>query len=254
MKQLFTLISFIAFWLAIPLISIAQESPEETKRPFRAFLISPVFAVDFPFADLSERFGTNLSFGMQVDYILNGYFFGFETDFLFGSKVKTDVLAQLRTPEGLIIGDDLEFAVVNLQEVGLYTGAHIGRVFPILKQNNRSGIKFSLGAGFLQHRIKLVDQGNTVVQLAGDYRKGYDRLTNGFALRQFIGYQHFGDNRLINFFAGIEFTQGFTKNKRAVNFDTMMAETEPRIDGIFAIKIGWTLPVFVGDSDDYFYY
>ena len=226
---------------------------EESKNPFRAFLLNVNYGFHTPGGDLKDRFGVHSTFGGGVEYIHKGYFVGFEGDFLFGGNVKTDVLASLRTPEGFIIGDDLEPATVRLSERGFYLGSNIGRVFPILPNNPRSGIRLSLGAGFLNHKIQIDDDAGNAVQISGEYKKGYDRLTNGFALRQFIGFHHFSRNKLINFYAGFEVTEGFTKNKRVFNFDTMESETESRTDMYFGIKIGWSLPIFIGDSDEYYY-
>ena len=57
--------------------------------------------------------------------------------------------------------------------------------------------------------------------MSKEYKKGYDRLTNGPAITEGISYLHCGSKRLINFSLGLECTQGFTQNRRDYNFDQM---------------------------------
>jgi hypothetical protein len=109
--------------------------------------------------------------------------------------------------------------------------------------------------GLFQHKIRIQDDPQVVVSsLAGDYKKGYDRLTNGLAITEFIGYQHFAKNRLINFYAGIELTQGFTQNRRDYNFDTFERDDAKRFDGLVGFKLGWVLPFYLSDNPDEIFY
>lgn len=84
------------------------------------------------------------------------------------------------------------------------------------------------GVGILQHKIRIEHQDNKIPQLEGDYLKGYDRLSNGLMVHQFVGYFHMSNNRLINFFVGAEAWQGFTKNRRDLNFDTKMHDDKTK--------------------------
>jgi hypothetical protein len=112
----------------------------------------------------------------------------------------------------------------------------------------------TIGAGLLQHKIRIEVQDNNVPQLDGDYRKGYDRLTNGLALTEFVGYLHCGNNRLINFFAGIELTQAFTKSRRDWDFSTMRKDDSNRMDLLFGIKVGWFFPMYKHAATAYYIY
>src|SRR5690606_10623621 len=125
-------------------------------------------------------------------------------------KVKEDVLAGIRGPDGLLISNDRSVADIQLRERGFYVGGHLGKLFRLSDFNPKTGIRLTVGAGVLQHQIRLQEEVNVSVSaISGDYKKGYDRLSNGLALNQFIGYQHFSLNRRINFYAGFEFTQAF---------------------------------------------
>jgi hypothetical protein len=54
----------------------------------------------------------------------------------------------------------------------------------------------------------------------------------------------------LNFLAGFEFYQGFTQGRRSFNFDTRSRESEKRLDLLFGVRLGWTLPFYVGENAD----
>lgn len=110
------------------------------------------------------------------------------------------------------------------------------------------------GAGLLQHKIRIETIGNTVPQLDKEYKKGYDRLSNGLSLHEMIGYYHFGNKHLINFYAGFEFIQAFTENRRSYNFDEMKKDETKRVDLLFGIRAGWMLPVYRRAPQKFYFY
>lgn len=210
-----------------------------------------------PGGHLQDRFGNSLSVGGGVDFISGkgNWILGAEFNYLFGTLVKQDVLASLRTPQGAIIGNDRDYADIQLRERGFYTGLLVGKVFLIPSRENRSGIRFTVGAGLLQHKIRIQDDPvRQVPQLLGEYRKGYDRLTNGLAFSEYIGYQILSNDGKINFTAGFEFTQGFTQNRRTVNFDTMLPDTTERLDLLYTFRVTWVLPFYFGKGTEEIFY
>ncbi|MBK6932322.1 MAG: hypothetical protein IPH12_16270 [Saprospirales bacterium] len=176
---------------------------------------------------------------------------GLEGHYIFGGKVKDDPLAILRTPEGDIIGNNQLVADIALRERGYYFGGMIGKLFTFSEK--RSGIRLSLGAGWLQHRIRIQDNTNSVVQVSGEYAKGYDRLTGGLALNQFIGWQHLGAMRRSNWYIGLEFNQGFTKSLRSWDYSEMRRLDGKRTDLRFGIRVGWTLPLYLSGAEKIYY-
>ena len=72
----------------------------------------------------------------------------------------------------------------------------------------------------MRHKIRIETQENVVPQLEGDYLTVYDRLTGGPAAMLFLGNQHIGNKRLVNFTYGFEMILGFTEPLRSFNFDT----------------------------------
>jgi len=222
-----------------------------------AILVSVNYAVQWPGADLRSRFGFNFNVGGMLEYITyeSNWIFGLQGGYLFGNTVKEDVLLPLLTFDGGIIGNDRRFADIQLRQRGFFVGGHVGKLVNIGAANPRSGLRLSLGAGLLQHFIRIQDDPNrSVFQLSPEYKKGYDRLANGFALQQFIGYQVLSRNKLINFYIGGEFTQGFTRNRRSFDFNERRDINSQRIDLLYGIRVGWILPFYFGRGSDEIYY
>lgn len=221
----------------------------------KAILFNFSYAPQLPLGELSERFGVSFSAGLSADYLTeNNWLFGAQGQFIFGNRVQEDVLAGLRTEAGDIIGNDRSPADIQLRQRGNYYGLRVGRLIGLFKENPRSGLRIDLGAGLLQHRIRFQkDPFRSVPQLEGEYSKGYDRLTNGLALYQFIGYQVIGKRNSVNLIAGFEFIEGFTKNRRAFNFDTRTVDTDQRLDILAGFRIGFSLPMYLGNAEDVFY-
>lgn len=205
--------------------------------------------------DYADRFGPSNAIGLGLDYMTDkNWIYGIDWSLHFGTKVYEDVLSGIRDKNGEVLGNDIYFGNVVYKERGMTSTLYIGKLIPLFKSNNRSGIKLSIGGGYIQHNIKIQDDLETLTQVKGDYKGGYDRLTRGFLLKEFIGYQHLGKNRLINFQIGMEFCQGFTKNIRAINYNTKTSETKLRNDFYYGIKASWYLPFYIGEKGEELYY
>src|SRR5690554_7147117 len=76
-----------------------------------------------------------------------------------------------------------------------------------------------VSAGYLWHKLRIETQEDEVPQLEGEYLKGYDRLTIGVNTSQFLGYNYMADRGILNFYAGVYFQQGFTRNQRELFWD-----------------------------------
>lgn len=247
---------FILIALAI-IFSHSLSAQEATLNEGHAVLINFTFGGQLPGGDLYDRFGANLNIGGRADYLTekNNLIFGLEGYFLFGNTVKEDVLASLRTPNGLIISNDRTPTEVPLRERGFYIGGSIGKLFSLSQTNPRSGIRATVGVGLLQHKIRIQDDPvRQFAQLSEDYKKGYDRLSNGLAFNEFIGYQYLSLDKRINFYAGFEFTQALTQSRRDFNFDTRSQDTTERLDLLWGIRVGWVIPVYFGKTAREIYY
>lgn len=245
---------FLFILLACPLVLFGQD-----RQANKGTGLLPHFnyGVNWTGGDLADRFGQHFNFGAGIDLITpkSNLLFGLHAQFIFGQKVRQDVLAPIRTSDGLIFGNDKSIADIQLRQRGFYVGGSIGKIFSLSETNDRSGIKVQFGLGLWQHKIRIQeDPSRSVPQVEGDFKKGYDRLTNGLALTNFIGYQLLSSDRSINFYVGLENMLGFTQNRRDINFDTQMADTENRIDYTFGVKVGWIVPIYFGKAANEIYY
>lgn len=238
--------------------AVAQKFPEhapaaEPHNKGKAILVHLSGGYQWPGGDLSDRFGANGALGGGGEYLLdNNWIIGAEGQYLFGRDVGEDPLAILRTPEGDIIGNERMPASVVLRERGWYAGGLIGRLFTF-GRDARAGLRVSVGAGWLQHKIRVQDDSKSVTQLTGDYIKGYDRLTGGLALHQFVGWQNLGAQRRSNWLIGFEFNQGFTQTRRDWDFTEMRKLDGRRLDLRFGLRASWTLPFYVGEASKIYY-
>lgn len=206
--------------------------------------------------DLSDRFGNGFSFGggLMLTPAKSNLEFGFRAEFGFGTEVKEDVLAGLRTTEGFLIGNQREPADINLRQRQLFIGPSFGYTKAFGK-NHRAGLQLETSVGYFNHRIRIqrdVVQG--VAALNEEFLAGYDRLAGGPAIHQFVGYQQLAQNRLLNFFVGAEVMVAFTKQLRLFDIPTgLPPPTDGRTDITFGFKAGIIIPFFLGDGEEIFY-
>lgn len=218
-----------------------------------------MFTIDFsaamhaPSGDISERFGGNGFIGASVHYkTASNWVFGLEGGFIFGSNVKEDVVSGIRTSDGFVIDQDGRVTELLLLERGMTLVGTVGKVIPLFGPNPNSGLVVRLGGGMLQHNIRLETRNNDVPQLEGEYLKGYDRLSNGFSMYQFIGYQYLSNQRLVNLTIGFEGYQAFTQSRRDYNFDLMGKDDEKRFDALYGLKVSWSFPIYRRLASNYY--
>ncbi len=208
-----------------------------------------------PSSDMVNRFGSNLNTGACfLVKTKKNWLFGIESNYLFGKNVKEDVLKQLKTAEGYVIDNLGNPADLRVTERGL--GIHIlgGKMFKLASSNPNSGLVISVGLGYLQHKINLYDAQKTIAAIKGDRVKGFDRLSGGLSVTQFIGYLFLSENRLLNFYFGLESYQAFTKSIRKLNYDTGLPDTKKRLDVLTGFRAGWVLPLYKKRPNDFYYY
>jgi len=248
--------SIFIFLILISNAALSQEKTN-TEKPYSIPFFHGFYGYEWPGADMAKRFGGNsaLGAGFTVKTASN-WLFGLEYDFLFGNNIDSgfSMLEHLRTSLGNIINGDGVPAVVALYERGFSLGGSFGKLFPVLSPNRNSGFFITAGLGYLQHKIRIEVENESAPQLKGDYKRGYDRLSGGFALRQSIGYLYFGERRLVNFYISLEITEAWTRSYREYYFDTMSPSEGQRFDILFGPKIGWVVPLRKRMSKDYYYY
>ena len=208
------------------------------------FLIDFNYAIQLPGAGMKDYFQFNFALGGGLTVLTpSNWLIEFSGDYQFSELVLKDPLEILREPDGFIIDQYGKLAVVELGQRGYYLGGSIAKLIPVTKYK-RSGIQVSLGGGLERHWVRIQPSSDYLLQLQGDYKKGYDQMRTGFALRQFVGYRHIGRRRWLNAFAGFDFTQAFTKTNRVWDFSSQAEPVKNRVDLLFGFRIGLSLPFY----------
>lgn len=215
------------------------------------------YALQFPGGDVAERYGLNSTLGAGV-FLKNkkNLIFSFDFNYIFGNQVKNadTILWMVENSDGYIIDGNGTYANYALYERGYSLNFRVGKIIRVLSPTPNSGIMLMGGIGFLLHRMRIDNQNNTAPQISGDYAKGYDRMTGGLNLNQFIGYFYMGKSKILNFYGGFEFYQAFTKSRRDYVFDQMGKDDNSYVDLFFGFKIGWMIPIYKRSPDAYYYY
>jgi hypothetical protein len=211
--------------------------------PASGFLFQFSYAGQLPGADLAKRFGFTSNVGGAILYKTKSNLqLGGEFNYFFGNVLReTRILDSIATTSGNLIVNDGNFPGVTYFERGFDIQLTAGKLFPISKNLN-SGVLVSFSAGYIQHHIDIEIPSDWTPQVSGDYLQGYDRLTAGVCITEFVGYQYISKKLFLSMFGGFEFTQGFTKSLR-YDFDLQAKNTNLRYDLLNGIRIGWMLPL-----------
>ena len=243
------------FLLLLPTLGSAQ-GLVGIKNLDRAILVGLGYGPFSSAGDLADRFGNGFSLDASVGYMppASNWEYGLLAQYGFGQTVKEDVLADLRTSAGFVIGTQRQPAELRLRQRQLFIGPRVGYTLRI-GQNQRAGLKLATALGYFQHRIRFQeDPVQAVPQLDKTQQAGYDRLTGGPAVHQFVGYQQLALNRRLNFYVGAEVTAGFTKPLR--RFDIPSGGPLPdtrRSDLVLGLRAGLIVPLYSGQGKEIFY-
>ena len=235
-------------------ISIASTSGQGMKH---ASLLEFGYGFQIPLLDMKDRFGTSNYLGANYEYmwLKSKLFAGADGIFIFGNTVKEDVLLGLRTFDGTIIGKNGQQGDVNLKERGYYLGLHAGKIFSTTKaENNVTGVRVQLGAGFLQHKIRIQDNSRSVVALEKDNLKGYDRLTNGPALHLGVGFQYQNPKNNFHFNIMSDIHAASTRSRRDFDNATGGYLEERRLDILAGLRLSYVVLISRSTTADHIYY
>ena len=248
------------FIIAILFFSItakltAQVNPGDSA--VSAFIPNFTFTYQIPAGDMAAGFGSNANIGGGFFYkSKSNILLSVDFNYLFGNTIKneTEVLSMVLNSQGYITDGNGTYALYAVYERGYTLNARVGKILNLLSANPNSGIMIMGGIGYLSHFIKIDNQHQTAPQISGDYAKGYDHLRGGFSFNEFLGYYFMGDSRILNFYAGFEFYQGFTRSQRDYSFDMMKKDTKKYTDLFYGIKVGWMIPIYKRAPKTYYYY
>ncbi len=245
------------FWVFVlfPFSLIAQKNLDST-------IAFPMFSANFmmqvPGGDMAKLFGMNSNIGGSFMFkTRHNIFVEINANYIFGSTLKGEanhIFDSIATSNGNIINEYGVYADYNTYERGYFVGAKIGGVTFFKYPNPNSGLLLLVGGGFLQHKIRIEEDGNNAPQMVGDYRYGYDKMRYGFALTEYVGYVIFSKSQFFNFYVGFEFYQSWTKSGRAWDFNLMKKDNNHYFDLLHSIKVGWIIPIYRREPQSYYFY
>lgn len=250
---------FVAFLLLlhVPLFAQSDLFGSDALAPRSGMIIVVQANADVPVADMAKRFGASLRIGGSLlRKTKSNWLFGPKADFIFGNTINEPGLLRNIDPDGTRSALDQNGvrASFTLFERGYTIGIQGGRIFNnVLSKSPDNGLLILTTIGFIQHKILIYQRENKIPQVRGDYRKGYDRLTNGVFIEQFVGYNYFSKSGFINFSAGFNVLAGFTQGRRDFLFDTQQPGTGQRLDMLLGVRANWYVPIFRRKSEELFF-
>ena len=172
-----------------------------------------------------------------------------------GSRVNyTNLFGNMPGPSGEILDQNGFPTVIRYYMRGYSSTLTVGKLLGG-KRDGAGQFEIALGGGFMQHYVKLRFDAGRTPQLEGEYAKGYDRLTNGLQLVQHFRW-HYLNPETISLFAGVDVSQGFTKNRRSWNYADGGPDNSRHFDFYSGISAGIIIPLSlkarVQDNPKYF--
>lgn len=249
-----TIVLFI-FIFNFSFLSFSQRNASDTiiSTPW----ISVSYGGNWTGGDLKERYGYLNHIGFFAGYkTRKNWIYGIEGNFMFGNKINlTGLFDHLVDSKGNITDSNGDRADVVVYSRGMNLNGAVGKIFPVMSPNKNSGIYAKIGVGFLAHKLRIETRDHVVPQLELDYRKGYDRLTSGINIHQFLGYAFMANRGALNFYGGFYAQQGFTKNRRDVFFDQpeIPVSKKLRVDMQYGFKVAWLIPIYKRMPKSYYY-
>lgn len=246
---------FLLIFTFISLLSLAQANISDSSIFIPSIGIH--YGYHIPYGELTNQYGNVSTIGADATFKLKQQLvFGLGFEYYFSETVKNTIpyFRDIVNDHGYIIDGNGQFAEVFLYQRGFNIQAFTGYQFHFLAPNPNSGPFIQFGVGFMQYWTRIDNPLQAAAQIRGDYKKMYDRLTNGLSLSQFVGYRYMGDRNLANFYIGFEFTQGFVKNRRTYNADYT---SEIKLDytaSMIGLKAGWIIPLYSKSPKKYYYY
>lgn len=247
---------YLRYLLLLPVLLTFFIASAQTKATADNFpFVYATYSIQVPGGDMADKYGYSSDIGGGVGLkIKSNWIFSLDGVYLFGNEVKEDPLMSISNDNGGITNRFGAPSQIYMRLSGFHFRGTFGKIIPLLGSNKNSGILIRGSIGMLQHRIFYSVTGNNVEQIKGAYTYGYDRMCNGVAVSEFIGWQQFSDKKFYNFFAGVEFTQAFTQNQRQWDFATEQKIDAKRLDLLYAFRIGLMIRFKSRQATEYYYF
>jgi len=251
---------YYIFYFSLLLILFSSSIVKSQKSVRDSSITIPSISINygyhFGFGDIGNTYGNNHAIGSDFTLKLKSQFIlGFGGEYYFSENVKNQdsYFTNIKTDNGNIIDNGGLYSEIFLYQRGFNIQVFTGYQFSKWSPNVNSGPFIQVGAGIMQYRTQIHDQNNSAPQVKDEYRKLYDRLSNGFSVTQLLGYRHMGNNNIANFYLGIELTEAWTKNRRSYNADLDPNENLQHFDFLIGLKLGWMIPFYKRAPQEYYY-
>jgi hypothetical protein len=250
---MFQLKKFILIIIIFQFLSCKILAQDSSINNITCFTVQ--FQQDKPIMDYGKRFSWCNRAGASIyKKTSSNYIFGARFDFIFGSNIIEDSLAiNLTNSTGGITGLNGNPYDMPVFQRGYQAGIDFGRILPFAQANKNSGPLLLTSIGFMQYKLNFYDKDNVFPQLTKEYKKGYDRLTNGLFIDQLVGYSYFSKSHSLNFYAGINFNYARTGGRRNWLFDVQRSGLDKRNDATIGARIGWIIPLYAKKVEDTYY-
>ncbi|MCR5646494.1 MAG: hypothetical protein K6F96_08970 [Bacteroidales bacterium] len=267
-KTIFTLTMILAVVTAF-----GQTPRNIAKEAIPVSMVQVTYAAQLPGFDTRTDYGFSNTIGGSIIHKTQGnWIFTANGNFIFGNQIKgsrIDIFGEsITTVYGEVIGGGGLPTALATFERGLHFQAEVGRLFP-MAPNPNSGLFVQFGAGYLWNRMRTeyqIEAQNPPLQLMGDYQYGYDKMRGGMALHGEVGYLVVSNTRVYNFSVSLEVTYARTKHLRDYDFRVFYDENgQPQVMGYndksmrfndfyYGIRLGWMIPFYQRQPDEYYYY
>lgn len=248
-----TKLLFLIIILGIFHSAFAQKKGDEMSNKIINFQFT--YNAQTPSGDWEKLYGLSHALGFGLNYkSQTNWLFSTEGNFMLSQNLKNEINLYYLTNSNRFTFNTNNGtpATVGITMRGFSTFGKVGKIFPVSKYNKNHGFLLQLGFGYLMHYTNYNIPQSLVAQLTPEYQKGYDRLHGGFAINQFVGYHFQSESRLVNFFAGVDFTQAFTNNLREFNYDSQQYDLADKVDNAIAFRFGWMIPIYLTNKNDEF--
>ncbi len=210
------------------------------------FLFKLSYAGQLPGGELAKLFGFNSNVMGGADYKSeSNWIAGANFSYFFGNVIRDNgILQNLATSNGNLIANDGNYPGVSYFEKGFEVQISGGKLFPF-STNRNSGLLTMISVGYIQYHIDIEANSDWTPQISGDYLQGYEHLTAGACLTEFIGYQYISKRSFLAVFGGFEFTEALAKVLQ-YDFQTNSKNPNYRFNMLGGIRVGWILPILTG--------
>jgi len=207
------------------------------------FLFQLSYAGQLPGGDLGKLFGFNSNVQGGVQYkTKSNWIFGAEFSYIFGNYLRDlGILDSIATGNGNVIANDGNYPGISYFEKGFDIQLTVGKLFPV-SRNLNSGILTVLSVGYIQYHLDIQAPSDWTPQISGNYLQGYEHLTAGACLTEFVGYQYISKKSFLAFFGGFEFTEAMAKSLQ-YDFETNSKNPNYKFTMLSGIRVGWILPI-----------